>query len=104
MSRWSPEVELELTLLMKDWLKHQGRTQADLGKSLHTGSSRINALLEVLENEYQRGGMQKVAARLCAIEKEWSQQTVSELINQENADPFGQLDLLLKEIKHDCDA
>ena len=30
MSGWTPEFEADLTLLLKDWLKQQGRTQACL--------------------------------------------------------------------------
>ena len=49
MSGWTPEFEADLTLLLKDWLKQQGRTQADLRRNLRAVSTRMPALLEVLE-------------------------------------------------------
>ena len=71
MSGWSGQVEDELTLLLKDWLKQQGRTQADLRRSLQAVSTRMPALLEVLQREHRLGGIPRVAARLCEIEAEW---------------------------------
>ena len=49
MAAWTPELEAELSQLLKDWLKQQGRTQADLRRSLKAVSTRMPALLEVLE-------------------------------------------------------
>ena len=37
MAAWTPELEVELNQLLKDWLKQQGRTQADLRRSLADG-------------------------------------------------------------------
>ena len=102
MSIWSEQVEEELAVLLKDWLKHQGRTQADLRRSLKALSTRMPALLEVLEREHRQGGMHFVAARLCAIEAEWAGTPGAASQNGNNADPFGQLDLLLQEIRDDC--
>ena len=51
MSGWTPEFEADLTLLLKDWLKQQGRTQSDLRRNLRAVSTRMPALLEVLERE-----------------------------------------------------
>ena len=39
MSGWTPEFEADLTLLLKDWLKQQGRTQADLRRNLRAVST-----------------------------------------------------------------
>ena len=61
MPQWSDEIEEELILLLKDWLKAQGRTQADLKKSLDAVSTRMPALLEVLKKEFMNGGLPKVA-------------------------------------------
>ncbi|CAE20633.1 conserved hypothetical [Prochlorococcus marinus str. MIT 9313] len=103
MSGWSGQVEDELTLLLKDWLKQQGRTQADLRRSLQAVSTRMPALLEVLEREHRLGGIPRVAARLCEIEAEWvGTNALSQSDNQKDADPFSQLDLLLQEIRDDC--
>ena len=108
MAKWSQPLEEELTVLLKDWLKHHGRTQADLGKSLSAVSSRMPSLIEVLEREYSLGGLPRLAHRLCKVEEDWSSQ-YQECAEQENipevntSDPFGQLDLLLDEIREDCE-
>ena len=47
MNPWSPDVEEELALVLKDWLKQQGRTQADLRRSLRATSTRMPALMPV---------------------------------------------------------
>ena len=44
MNPWSPDFEEELALVLKDWLKQQGRTQADLRRSL-----RATSIMEGLE-------------------------------------------------------
>jgi hypothetical protein len=109
MTRWSQELEDELAALLKDWLKQQGRTQSDLRRSLRATSTRMPALMEVLEREHVLGGMPRLAARLCAIEAEWAadpgaiaHEDSDASAPQSNADPFGQLDLLLREIRDDC--
>ena len=66
MSGWTPEFEADLTLLLKDWLKHQGRTQADLRRNLRAVSTRMPALLEVLEREHKLRGLAGLANRLCS--------------------------------------
>ena len=107
MTPWSQELEDDLGSLLKDWLKSQGRTQADLRRSLRASSTRMPALLEVLERAYSLGGMPSVAARLCAIEAEWADGQPSDSFGDtvnaasDAADPFGQLDLLLQEIRDD---
>ena len=102
MSSWSKKLEEELTSLLKDWLKQHCKTQADLRESLNAETARMPALLEVLKKEYDLGGMGKLAARLCAVEKTW---TVLQQPSQEDEistkDPFGQLDLLLEEMRED---
>lgn len=99
---WTPEFEQELTALLKDWLKQQGRTQADLRRSLRAVSTRMPALLEVLEREFRLNGLAGLAARLCKVEAEWQDEDVApDQRPTESADPFGQLDLLLQEIRDD---
>ncbi len=106
MSQWNPAMEEELVVVLKDWLKQQGRTQADLRRSLHAASTRMPALLEVLERDHRKGGLAALASRLCAIEADWRQTPGSEASSgrpgaEPDPDPFGQLDLLLQEIRDD---
>ena len=104
MSGWTPQFEADLTLLLKDWLKQQGRTQADLRRNLRAVSTRMSALLEVLEREHKLRGLAGLADRLCSVEAEWHGQPANDSAGGGTAedDPFGQLDLLLQEIRDDC--
>ena len=104
MSGWTPEFEADLTQLLKDWLKQQGRTQADLRRNLRAVSTRMPALLEVLEREHKLRGLAGLAGRLCSVEAEWHGQPANDSAGGATAedDPFGQLDLLLQEIRDDC--
>ena len=104
ISTWTPEFEQELTAFLKDWLKQQGRTQADLRRSLRAISTRMPALLEVLEQDHKRQGLSGLAARLCRVEQQWQEED-HPVSSQEAApvqDPFSQLDQLLQEIRDDC--
>ena len=104
MPGWTPEFETDLTFLLKDWLKQQGRTQADLRRSLRAVSTRMPALLEVLAREHRLHGLSGLATRLCQVEAEWHGEQ-AEGGGEESpggADPFGQLDMLLQEIREDC--
>ena len=104
MSGWSPDFENDLTQLLKDWLKSQGRTQADLRRSLSAASTRLPSILEVLERDYKAQGLQGLASRLCQVENEWhgEERPIDTNAAKSAADPFGQLDLLLQEIRQDC--
>tara|TARA_B100000700_G_C14903010_1_gene788296 strand:- start:269 stop:589 length:321 start_codon:yes stop_codon:yes gene_type:complete len=103
MHKWSPEIEKELTSLVKDWLKNKRKSQVDLKESLCANSSRMPSLMEILQKEYSFGGIPKVAEKLCSIEKDWNQQNndPKEDHQQEKNDPFNQLDLILEELKDD---
>jgi hypothetical protein len=106
MNSWSPDVEEELALALKDWLKQQGRTQADLRRSLRATSTRMPALMEVLEREHRLGGLPRLAAKLCSIEADWINSAPAHASASAgglttDTDPFGQLDLLLREIRDD---
>ena len=101
MAAWTPDFEAELSQLLKDWLKQQGRTQADLRRSLRAVSTRMPALLEVLEREHQLHGLSGLVARLCQVEAEWHGSADGPDEAAEQSDPFGQLDLLLQEIRQD---
>ena len=104
MPGWTPEFETDLTFLLKDWLKQQGRTQADLRRSLRAVSTRMPALLEVLAREHRLHGLSGLATRLCQVEAEWhgEQTEGGREESPGGADPFGQLDMLLQEIREDC--
>ena len=104
MPGWTPEFETDLTLLLKDWLKQQGRTQADLRRNLRAVSTRMPALLEVLAREHRLHGLSGLATRLCQVEAEWhgEQTEGGREESPGGADPFGQLDMLLQEIREDC--
>ena len=104
MSGWSPDFENDLTQLLKDWLKSKGRTQADLRRSLRAASTRLPSILEVLERDYKAQGIQGLATRLCQVENEWhgEERPLDANAAKSVSDPFGQLDLLLQEIREDC--
>tara|TARA_Y100001968_G_C19095460_1_gene589891 strand:- start:20 stop:334 length:315 start_codon:yes stop_codon:yes gene_type:complete len=101
MDSWTKDFEAELTQLLKEWLKHQGKTQADLRRSLRAVSTRMPALLEALQKEHQLHGLSGLASILCEIEAEWHCETSSKNEETEITDPFGQLDMLLQEIRKD---
>ena len=102
MAAWTPEFEAELTSFLKDWLKQQGRTQADLRRSLRAVSTRMPAILEVLQREQRQQGLAGLASRLCAVEAEWNGDGQASSDTNDVNDPFGQLDMLLQEIRQDC--
>ena len=107
-TKWTPQLEEELTLIIKDWLKQQGRTQADLKRRLQADSTRMPALLAIFKAEYRQGGITKVADLLCKIEKSWSSNNLKEIDNNNlkfdnDKDPFDQLDLILEEIREDIE-
>ena len=52
MAKWNSQIEEELTILIKDWLKQKGKTQKDLRKILNASSDRMPTLIEVLKKEY----------------------------------------------------
>ena len=95
----------DLQAFLKDWLRHSGRTQADLRRALRASSIRMPVLLEELAAVHRREGLAGLAERLCAIESLWQGEdqgegTVSAL-PADLEDSFGQLDLLLQEIRLD---
>lgn len=97
----------ELHDFIKDWLRHAGRTQADLRRALKAASVRMPVLLDQLEQTYREGGLGQLVQQLCAIEADWhseNQLSATQQTAQESTGLSGsllQLDLLLQEIRQD---
>jgi hypothetical protein len=98
MATLSAEQLEDLQAFLKDWLRHRGRTQADLRRALHASSIRMPVLLEALQITYARLGVAGLAEQLCAVEDGW-QQDGGAPAALDAAEELGQLDLLLQEIR-----
>ncbi|MFZ9946466.1 MAG: hypothetical protein ACO3FN_05240, partial [Vulcanococcus sp.] len=61
----------DLQSFLKDWLRHSGRTQADLRRALRASSIRMPVLLDELVRVHSRDGLTGLAQRLCEIESLW---------------------------------
>ena len=70
--RWSKDIEEDLILLIKDWLKQTGRTQSELCQTLNLPSARMPTLIESLKKDFNSGGIPKIASRLCEVEELWT--------------------------------
>ena len=91
---WSKDIEEELILLIKDWLRQIGKTQSELCQSLNLPSARMPTLIDFLRKDFIFGGIPKIANRLCEIEAFWIENE-SACSNKKIAlDTSGQLDLL----------
>lgn len=94
----------DLQGFVRDWLRHAGRTQADLRRALRAESIRMPVLLEELQRILRRHGLPGLVDRLCEIESHWQAEEPGRLPDDDpdhprNAGSFGQLDLLLQEIR-----
>jgi hypothetical protein len=93
----------DLQAFLKDWLRHAGRTQADLRRALQATSIRMPVLLDSLQLTYSREGLSGLAQQLCAVEERWLQEDGSEAAARGSAcADLGELDLLLEEIRAEC--
>ena len=95
-----PDQLQQLEDFLKDWLRHCGRTQADLRRALRASSIRMPALLQELQRTVQQTGPSGLADRLCGIEGQW----LLEMLPggaPAPADDLAQLDLLLREIREE---
>ena len=100
----------DLQIFLKEWLRHTGRTQADLRRALRASSIRMPVLLEELAPVHRRDGLAGLAERLCAIESLWLEEesfdpdadTAAGFLSPDLEASFGQLDLLLREIRLDA--
>jgi hypothetical protein len=95
----------DLQSFLKDWLRHSGRTQADLRRALRASSIRMPVLLDELARVYSRDGLTGLAQRLCDIESLWQGEDQGNDGDDQAPisldDSLGQLDLLLQEIRLD---
>ena len=92
--RWSKDIEEDLILLIKDWLKQTGRTQSELSKTLNLPSARMPTLIESLKKDFYAGGIPKIANRLCEIEELWINNGEEKKKKSFELNSSGQLDLL----------
>ncbi|WP_269616760.1 hypothetical protein [Prochlorococcus marinus] len=91
---WSKDIEEDLILLIKDWLKQTGRTQSELCQSLNLPSARMPILIESLKKDYNSGGIPKIANRLCEVEELWRKGGSGKMKKSFDINSSGQLDLL----------
>tara|TARA_Y100001968_G_scaffold96216_1_gene86304 strand:+ start:84 stop:419 length:336 start_codon:yes stop_codon:yes gene_type:complete len=94
-NRWSKNIEEDLILLIKDWLRQTGRSQAELCQRLNLSSSRMPTLIDFLKKDFLTGGIPQIANRLCEIEEFWTNEGDEKSKNKKKAlNTSGQLDLL----------
>ena len=91
---WSKEIEEDLILLIKDWLRQTGRTQSELCQSLNLPSALIQTVINFLKNDFISGGIPKIANRLCEIESLWTKDKEPKLKKNIELNNSAQLDLL----------
>ena len=93
-ARWTKDIEEDLVLLIKDWLRQTGRTQSELCLRLNLPSARMSILIESLKKDFNSGGIPKIASILCEIENSWGIDEGEETIKNIEVNSSGQLDLL----------
>ena len=91
---WAKDIEEDLVLLIKDWLRQTGRTQSELCQSLNLPSSRMPTLIDSLKKDFSSGGIPKVANRLCEVEELWKNEEGGQTKKSLELNSSGQLDLL----------
>ncbi|MEX0588315.1 MAG: hypothetical protein WD136_03575 [Cyanobium sp.] len=105
MSSLSADQLDDLQAFLKDWLRHTGRTQADLRRALHAASIRMPSLLEVLQRTHSLTGLPGLAEQLCGVEDLWLSEDGAAEANGGGLPgleaSLGQLDLLLQEIRQE---
>ena len=92
--QWAKDIEEDLVLLIKDWLRQTGRTQSELCQSLNLPSSRMPTLIDSLKKDFSSGGIPKVANRLCEVEALWKNEEGGKIKQSLELNSSGQLDLL----------
>jgi hypothetical protein len=118
MASLSAEQLDDLQGFLKDWLRHCGRSQADLRRALRAPSIRMPVLIEELHLIHARQGLLGLVEKLCGIEQQWRAEPPRPLQaggehplegpdatesdgfeDRDLEDSFGQLDLLLEQIR-----
>jgi hypothetical protein len=90
----------DLQGFLKDWLRHTGRTQADLRRALKASSIRMPVLIEELHRIHSRSGLVGLVEQLCGIEALWQGEDSPATGAPRGLEAsLGQLDLLLEEIR-----
>ena len=92
--RWSKDIEEDLILLIKDWLRQTGRTQSELCQSLKLTSARMPTLIESLKKDFNSGGIPRIAKQLCEVEELWANNGEGKAKKSFDLNSSGQLDLL----------
>jgi len=92
--RWSKDIEEDLILFVKDWLRQTGRTQSELCQSLNLPSARMPTLIDFFKKDFSSGGIPKIANRLCEVEELWTNNEGGEAKKKIELNSSGQLDLL----------
>ena len=93
-NHWSNNIEEDLILLIKDWLRQTGRTQSELCQSLNLPSARMVNLIDFLKKDFISGGIPKIANRLCEVEELWKNEEGGKIKKSLELNSSGQLDLL----------
>ena len=91
---WSKEIEEDLILLIKDWLRQTGRTQSELCQSLNLPSARMPTLINFFKKAFISGGIPTIASRLCEIEALWTKDEGQKSKKKIELNTSAQLDLL----------
>ena len=92
---WTKDIEEDLVHLIKDWLRQTGRTQSELCHILNLPSARMPTLIESLKKDFNSGGIQKIANRLCEVEELWkNDEELKKKKKKFELNSSGQLDLL----------
>ncbi len=91
---WSKDIEEDLVLLIKDWLRQTGRTQSELCQTLNLPSARMPTLIESLKQDFNSGGIPQIANRLCEVEELWTNGEGGKTKKSFELNSSGQLDLL----------
>ena len=91
---WSKDIEEDLILFIKDWLKQTGKTQSELCQTLNLPSARMPTLIESLKKDFNSGGIPKIANRLCEVEELWTNGKGEKIKKNFELNSSGQLDLL----------